>query len=159
MKKCPSCDAINQDYDYDCGVCGSSLSGIVSKNLKILEAETPAKARPKSRLNPGGLAVFAAGLATISVGLYLFFASGPIGLLLLLVGVPILAYVFGITGSTFGVPGQGAASSKSVGRQGKVDTVRRTLEEDLALESQKKGEKVEDTQAPPRNEVPPTNEK
>ena len=134
MKKCPSCDAINQDYDYDCGLCGATLSGIVSKSLEAIEAETLAKPRPRSEIHIGSLAVLATGLAATGAGLYLFLASGPIGLLLLLMGVPITAYVFGIDGSASPVPG------KKWGGSGKSAAVRREIEENIAWERQKKGE-------------------
>jgi len=131
LKKCPSCDAINQDYDYDCGVCGATLSGVVSKDSAIIEAETPAKPPPRLKIQLRGLALLAIGLAAMGMGFYLFFESGPIGLLLLLIGVPTIAYILGIDGS---------APSFRGSFSGKSAMVRREIEEDVALEKREKGE-------------------
>jgi hypothetical protein len=127
LKKCRFCSAINQDYDFTCGVCGESLSASVSQSLEVLEAEMAVQTPVKAKLNLAALAGLFGGLATVGFGFFLILRSGPIGLILLLAGVVMLTYAFNIEGSTFGVPGTGRGSAKRGSLKGKIAAVRREI--------------------------------
>lgn len=117
----------------------------MSKSLESLEAERPVKDQVKLRRRFRVSTSFLTGLATTGFGFYMFFASGAIGLLLLLVGVVILMHAFRIDGSTFGTPGQGRASGKSLGLGGKNATLRREIGKDpnvLVSEQEKDRESI-----------------
>jgi hypothetical protein len=142
LKKCPICNSISQDSDSSCGVCGGDLSGIASASLASFEAVREQSFQPKKKVSALPVLLLLTGLTVIGLGAYLLFASGFIGLVLLLAGVTITASILGVTGSTFGTRGGGKGSGgKSTGRAGKDYTVRREREEVIESENKKKGVK------------------
>jgi hypothetical protein len=119
LKKCPNCGSINQDSDLSCGVCGGDVSGVIPRDLLFLKAERPPLVQPKTQVHPRAIAILGAGLSTTALGLYLLFASGVVGLFLMLAGVTIVAAVFGIEGSFTGTMGRSTASTEYRERRAK----------------------------------------
>jgi len=83
-----------------------------------LRAEQQPKAQPKTQFHPKGLAILGAGLVVLGMGIYLLFASGVIGLFLILAGITITAAVLGTEGS-LGGPLWGTATDKYRERRAK----------------------------------------
>ena len=83
-------------------------------------------------MHPRGLFAVAIGLATISSGIYLFFASVLPGLVLVFIGVSAVSYVFGINGP---VTGRGVRGFRS-----RLWAQREELRETIESEKREKGE-------------------
>ncbi len=123
MRKCPKCDAINQDHDPLCGICGASLSGTVSEDLKTLEAEIQHKPATKPKLQLLGILALVISLSVVAGGFFVTVFFSPIGILLILGGALFFMYAFGIEGA--------------IGGRDKVSYVREKVRE---LEAEKKRE-------------------
>ena len=134
MKKCPRCDSINADSDSSCGVCGGSLSGIVSESLEhLVQNETTLKPKKKSNVGAIVLAIFA--LATTVAGAALLFFNVIIGIILLLVGLPAILVMAG---------GAGGPMKRGLGFQGGRAMMRRLEEDRRHAEELKKRKCKED---------------
>lgn len=94
MKKCPGCESINSDDDSVCGVCGRSLSEVVSKDPEKLNVSRGL--RPKSP-PPSRRTLFAivavAVLALIGTGLYIMLFVALYGALILVSGIVSLIFL------------------------------------------------------------------
>jgi hypothetical protein len=108
MKKCPRCNSISADSDYSCGVCGGSLSGVVSESLEqIVQKETRVQPKKKLKLAPLALGILALASTVAGTALLIF---NPIGIILLIVG---LSTIIGMLGGA----GRGLSLGKSFQRR------------------------------------------
>jgi hypothetical protein len=96
LKKCPRCNSINADSDYSCGVCGGSLSGVISESLEHL-VQKEARLQPKKKLKSGSLALVIFAFATTVAGAALLFFNG-IGIILSIVGLSAMILMLGGAG-------------------------------------------------------------
>ena len=119
LKKCPSCGSISQDSHVSCGVCGEDISSIVSRDLSVLKAEQQPKAQSKTQVHPKGIAILGTGFGTMAIGVYLLFASGVIGLFLVLIGITVAAASLRIEGSFTGTVWSSDASNEYRERRAK----------------------------------------
>jgi hypothetical protein len=96
LKKCPKCNSICSDTHSSCGVCGGSLSGVISESLEqLVQKETRLQPKKKLKLGPLGLGTFA--LATTIAGAALLLFNG-IGIILLLAGLSVIIVMLGGAG-------------------------------------------------------------
>jgi hypothetical protein len=96
LKKCPRCNSISADSDSSCGVCGGSLSEVISESLEqIVQKDTRVQPKKKLKLGPLALGIFA--LASTVAGAALLFFNG-IGIILLLVGLSAIIVMLGGAG-------------------------------------------------------------
>jgi len=84
------------DTETSCGVCGESLSAVISERIEQL-VHKDAEVKPKKKLKWGSLALFIIALAMTVSGASLLFFNG-IGVILLLVGLLSMLFIVGGAG-------------------------------------------------------------
>jgi hypothetical protein len=129
LKKCQGCGSINSDDDSICGVCGRSLSEVVSGDLaELAVARGPGSTSSRLSRRRVFAIVSAAALALIGAGLYILLFVALFGAVILLSGIMFLIFLLDIPNVMIGK--KLGSGRREVLREEEEERERETGEED-----------------------------